>query len=545
MYCNKCGKEIKSGNFCTYCGNSIKQEDSEPEKSNVGTEVKIEGTPKNAKGNKKLWAFSACVVVGVAVLLVCFFYKSNNTKFVEYVDSHNYSEAAVLLKEMQETPEDEKEAKEFLDGKISGLLEEYYATTITYEDFKTELDNYEEMYPEAVKVALDKAEVLYESQNAFAEAEELFAMGEYKKAQSVYLKVIKEDKNYDTAQEKYNECYSELKNLLQEAARELADNGKTAEAIVKIDAELAFFREEDNSELMQVRQDIIDGYFSNVLLQVEEMLGAGNYAEAIDVLADAELEMSMLNDLTLLKEKRDEVCNKYLDNELLKVNDYILAQEFEEALAMLPSIQKVVGANTKLTEKEAEIIQLYENHMTDRFYAELDKRDFTAATQVLAEAKGALPQSSAFAGLSDELAEYNPVSIYTMEPYLVGDKQLYVNSSVEDTMGNIYEKAYRVASKSDDGELYGVYDISNKYSVLTGVVAVANESKGGEGAGHIRIYGDGVLLWSDTNITSAVKPYEMSVNISGVTDLKIEIGRGGKESYNGVHVLFANVTLQK
>lgn len=119
-------------------------------------------------------------------------------------------------------------------------------------------------------------------------------------------------------------------------------------------------------------------------------------------------------------------------------------------------------------------------------------------------------------------------------------KSLKVNKNYKDNMGNVYEKTFRVVSKTD---IYNVYDISKNYSVLSGVVAIPEESIGGNGTGFIKIYGDGVLLWEDTNIIATTKPYEMSVNISGVTDLKIQISRGG--DYNGVHVLFANVILQK
>jgi len=107
-------------------------------------------------------------------------------------------------------------------------------------------------------------------------------------------------------------------------------------------------------------------------------------------------------------------------------------------------------------------------------------------------------------------------------------------------MGNVYDKTFRVVSKTD---IYNVYDVSKKYSVLSGVVAIPEESIGGNGAGFIKIYGDGVLLWEDTNITATTKPYNMSVNISGVTDLKIQMSRGG--DWNGVNVLFADVVLQK
>ena len=54
----------------------------------------------------------------------------------------------------------------------------------------------------------------------------------------------------------------------------------------------------------------------------------------------------------------------------------------------------------------------------------------------------------------------------------------------------------------------------------------------------IRIYGDGKLLFSDEQIERDTKPYNIQINILGVTDLKIDISGGsGVEAYYGYTML--------
>lgn len=538
MYCDKCGKEINEGNFCNFCGCLVKREENVQD----GLDKKKESKNRNYV---KIIVLIIIIMLGIAVLLWLFFSKSDAEKFAEFVDAENYAEAASLLKEMEQNSEDEEAAKEYVDGKIGHLLEDYYASSITYSELLEALKNYEEMYPKAVEVAYDKAEELHSSQMAFTEAEELFEMGEFRIAQESYLKVIEKDDNYDIAQKKYNECYDKLRDLLIGQAKELAADSRYVQAVNKIDSEINIFREEDKQEIIQERNAIIEEYFTQTIESVEKMVMDGNYVVAIDKLSAVESEMETLTDVTFITDKKNEVINKYLDDVIALVENYVLIGDYQNAFKATEDTKKIVGNNKRVIEKEQEITLLYEQQISNAVYGAIDKREFELAAEILTEARMTLPYSNTLDELTNELAEYTPVSIYTMEPYLVGEKTMAVNSSVRDIMGNTYEKAYRVASKSDNGELYSVFDISKKYSLLTGVVAVAEESKGGQGAGHIRIYGDGILLWEDTNITSSKKSYEVSVNISGVTDLKIEMGRGGKESYNGVHVLFADVKLQK
>lgn len=131
------------------------------------------------------------------------------------------------------------------------------------------------------------------------------------------------------------------------------------------------------------------------------------------------------------------------------------------------------------------------------------------------------------------------VKLYDLHAYIGGlDKSVVVT----DNVGNTYDKAIRAYSNEESA----TYDIGGRYSLLSGTVAVtkADQNNYNGKSGYIRIYGDGNLLWEDADLNIATKPYAMSVDISGVTDLRVEM-RGFPVNFmwNSLGVIFDNVTL--
>lgn len=133
------------------------------------------------------------------------------------------------------------------------------------------------------------------------------------------------------------------------------------------------------------------------------------------------------------------------------------------------------------------------------------------------------------------------VKLYDLHAYM---GELNKAVIVTDNMGNTYDKAIRTFGS----EKSATYDIGGKYSLLYGTVAVTKADQNNDYArdkrGCIRIYGDGNLLWEDADLNSATKPYDMSVDITGVIDLKVElIGFQVNLMLDSMDVIFNDATL--
>ena len=129
--------------------------------------------------------------------------------------------------------------------------------------------------------------------------------------------------------------------------------------------------------------------------------------------------------------------------------------------------------------------------------------------------------------------------------YRHGEFGLGEETNIKDSRGNEYPFALRGYMLQDDGSAWQVYDIGGEYQFLTATVAPMYMSGGiKEGyTGLIRIYGDGRLLWSDEQIDSATRPYEITVYIGHVMDLKIEIYGNNGGYHDGVNPLLASPKL--
>lgn len=139
------------------------------------------------------------------------------------------------------------------------------------------------------------------------------------------------------------------------------------------------------------------------------------------------------------------------------------------------------------------------------------------------------------------------VSMETLNPYASGEFGLGHEFSKEDTLGNTYAFAFHGYMDIEDGGAYEIFNIQSKYKYLNATVAVAKpwHHVGEKCIGHIKIYGDDRLIWSDDNIKGTTKPYDIQVNIEGVEDLKIEMYGDGNLYNYGIHVLLCNPTLSE
>ena len=90
MFCSKCGKEIKEGKFCSYCGNPLTDMEE-----NIQEQLKVNHT-KEKRGNKVkkflITLFLVCIcILGIAAAI--YFKDIKSDKFKMLIDSGAYSEA--------------------------------------------------------------------------------------------------------------------------------------------------------------------------------------------------------------------------------------------------------------------------------------------------------------------------------------------------------------------------------------------------------------------------------------------------------------------
>ena len=137
--------------------------------------------------------------------------------------------------------------------------------------------------------------------------------------------------------------------------------------------------------------------------------------------------------------------------------------------------------------------------------------------------------------------QYAPISIASLE-YFTGSDYC-VKHNIKDNLGNLHNNVTYPKSIGGWYTLHNtnVYKINKQYSKLTGLWFLCYENRNYYG-GKLEIYGDGVILFSG-NMEPGIEPISLNIDISGVSELKIDFESGGtgEETHSGI----ADFTVQK
>lgn len=362
----------------------------------------------------------------------------------------------------------------------------------------------------------------------------LLEAGDYQKAADMYLQTA----NGNTERE--FELKDRMSDFLQEAVDGYWDGSMEYDA-----AETRFTTVEqvvENSlgmvswaQFAGQRQEFEDADASKVAYDSGcNLMDSGNYAAAITEFSKVAAEDCNYQDA---QEQLNSARTQYQDQMVstaqgyIDFGDYISAcATIEEGLAVLPESSELLTLQTTC---QAGYISSVLAQADAAFVT--PATDWEAAIDALRPAMQQYPDDSQLQQRYNYYMEYQPVSIFDLEPYTHGDHTLSTYANMDDNMGNTYNASFitYVPSSSE------TYDIGAKYNHLQGTVALSRSAAGSRYLGYLRIYGDNHLLY-ELEINGSFKPQAVDVDITGVTDLKIEM-----DASMYLYFLFSDITLQK
>lgn len=323
----------------------------------------------------------------------------------------------------------EAEAANILTDYCNTLYADVLSGTATTQQGKNGIALIEKINGEIAVLASDDRDVLVNdieaaisSKAAFAAAEELCSLGDYKNAIISYSEVMENDSNYTAARNAISEC-------------------KTL-------------------------------YKTEKMNEAAELVSGGNVLSAI----------SILKDLSAFLEEDSEI-------------------------------------KAKITVYEKKYITDTVNKATNAFVT--PKTDYLAALSIINGALQNYPEDATLLEKASYYQSFAPVYLYDIDPY---DGYIGTYSTDEDMFGTVYSSVLVY------GE--GTYNLDKKYNELSMTVFLREAVNS-----TIAVYGDGILLYKETIISNS-RPFEVTVDITGVTDLKIEFP---SVSYMGL----ANAYFQK
>ena len=265
---------------------------------------------------------------------------------------------------------------------------------------------------------------------------------------------------------------------------------------------------------------------------------AGNYDSALSTLGAIDTSWSDYSKANTLKQKA--VSGMLRE----RASSYMASGDYAGIIRLVNTNVDNINSDSEIKSIYDTAVAAYRDQVISDAKSEFSNKGYEAAIAVINNGLSVLNGDAILQAEKDSYLQYAPVDLTSLTPYYEGYISVFTDGAT-DIMGNYYSTGIRGYMDTSWDNCYNIWDIGGRYNILTATGIVFEEEKGSSCVGSYKIYGDGVLLYERNNISSQTKPYTIEVDITGVTDLKIEMyGQGNMGAY-GINSALVDVRLQR
>ena len=322
-----------------------------------------------------------------------------------------------------------------------------------------------------------------ETMSVIQQADEYYENGDYESAILEYAKVPESSKNYEEAQEKLNQVYSEYISFTVKTAKELNSSKNYKQAIQVINTAYTVLPDDVNtSELDTIKEEIFSYYKTDIATEVTELIENEKWSEAFELIDEA---------------------ISFDDNEYFHH----------------------LKASTE---------DLYIKSVSDTVQEYLDNEDYISAKRVVDNSLTVLPEKSDLKSLQSKVEKATPTYLLDVcKPYSTGSTyKEYVNGETVKMGGVSYTNAFGYSDTS-----YAIFNLSGKYNQISFVVGHEDGTKMSDTI--FKVYCDDILM-TEIEIDCEALPQKVTLDITGVQQIKFT----STEAYGSPRCALGNVTVK-
>ena len=384
-----------------------------------------------------------------------------------------------------------------------------------------------------------------------------------KESKQLYTQSLQEINagNYDDARMYLDQISSEwdeyekvLSSYEQISAKEAEI--RSAEKISEVTAAVTKYKEENNDEgvisvieanmddvssddsLMRAYSDAVDHYKSSTFTKADEYISENDYISAVSVLTTAQ---NIIGEDAEINKKVQETKLAEIKH---KVAEYEASGDYAEAITYINDNMDVIGVDSEVLFDLSNCEQNYREQIILEAEESYEAEGYEGAISIINSGLAILENDDELLKEKEKYINLEPVLLSALQAYL---GELYNPGIATDNMGNKYENCYLAFDRTDSA----TYDIGGEYQSLKATVAVTkadiNSALYTNNYASIKILGDGKILYENSLIDPATKPFEIDVDITGVIDLEIEMT--GKNTnlnyYDGLYLILGDAELCK
>ena len=364
-----------------------------------------------------------------------------------------------------------------------------------------------------------------ESKELLSQAEQQMNAGQYEDALGTLDRIDTEWDDYSSIE---NMRLEAVKGQLKVKLAEYEAAGNYQAIITMIEENVADIHAD--TEVKSAYENAVRGYKDDVLYDAEKYVASGDYAEARSALSVAE---NFLGQDIELSEKLKEINQKEV---LEVVLAYEAEENYEDAITYLDGKSAIVSGSADLQAKQSTYIEKYRANAINEASDTYKKKGYEAALSVLSSAMKILPDD---ATLTSEKAKYQaaaPIRLIDLDCTRKGEalKVGYSYSGFyKDVSGNAYAPEgviciYTWMDYENNKDTEITYFLNAEYDVLTGMLYRPYVTLSCDfewtAEGFIKVYGDGVLLYTGKITQKSFDPISLNIDVSGVRELTIDFG---------------------
>lgn len=335
-------------------------------------------------------------------------------------------------------------------------------------------------------------EKLEASKKAFTSGEQLYSQSKYSDALVQFSKVIKDDANYDAAQDYITKCGTQ--------------------------------------------------YRESVLSTATQKLSSGDYEGAIHVLEDANKNVASDTEIAAALEKaKNDYADYVKKNALEEGNKLIAEKKYEEVITIIDSALSKNEGDSELLALKNVAESEYVSSVISQADALMAEYDYSKAADVVATALKTLSENATLQKKQEEIETNKPAPLNTL--IMINSKGWNWNDGTpKDPFGTdySYSKNYVILSYyngSGEYSKYGEFRAYKKYSKLTGRVA-PYEAMSENGSVVFKIFADDELVYTSPEITRKTDAFVFNVDIHHADYIKIETSVD-----SGKNIIFSDLSV--
>ncbi len=221
---------------------------------------------------KNVLVMASMVIIIILTIVSVSILNNPMRKFQTYFNNKNYGEARNIYDKKLNNAKRTNELKQYFEQNLRDVAEVFNDGKLNYTDAISklnEIDKYNVLKTDIVSIK-EKIEILNTSMTSYKEAQQLLKDNKRIEAIEQLNKVVKEDKNYSSAQQQLKDELDNLKKTLLADAENYAAKKDYAGALTSIETLLKYFA--NNNELKEKQNTYNQGKLNEGKEKAEAIL---------------------------------------------------------------------------------------------------------------------------------------------------------------------------------------------------------------------------------------------------------------------------------